>query len=153
MPTAPQLEFLYHLHADLGQPVQIGDVARGQRMIVPVTAGTVEGSQINGKVLPGAADWLLIRTDGVGELDVRATIETNDGALLYLTYRGYVTNVPEIMPLWLQGQEVPRDSYYFAVTPYFETSSPQHAWLQRTVVVGTGSLVPGGVDYDVFAVK
>jgi hypothetical protein len=153
MATAPELEFLYHVDVELGPPVAIGNVSHGQRLIVPVTGGKFEGPRLSGKILPGAADWLLIRADGVGELDVRGTLETNDGALIYVTYRGYVTNVPSILPRWSQGEEIPRDEYYFAATPYFETAAPQYNWLQQTIVISTGSLVRGGVAYDTFAVK
>ena len=82
MATAPQLEFLYHLDAELGPPVPIGDTAHGHRLIVPVLGGRFEGPRISGTIHPGGTDALLIRPDGITELDVRATLETNDGALI-----------------------------------------------------------------------
>src|SRR5690606_26435830 len=111
------------------------------RMILPVASGTLEGPGISGTVMPMTGDWLLVRPDGVGELDVRGTIEMEGGALLYVTYTGYVTNVPELMPRWQQGEQIPRDAYSFVATPRFETAAPAYEWLQRTVVLGIGSLI------------
>jgi hypothetical protein len=104
-------------------------------------------------VLPGGADWLLVRPDGVGELDVRVTLQTDDGALIYVTYRGYLTRILELFPRWAQGEQIPDDEYYFMITPYFETSAAQYAWLQQVVAIGRGSLIQGGVSYQVFAVR
>jgi hypothetical protein len=61
--------------------------------------------------------------------------------------------VPSLLPRWSQGQEIPRDEYYFAVTPYYETSDARYAWLQQTVVVGVGELIRGGVRYDIYALR
>ena len=96
---------------------------------------------------------MLVRPDDVGGVDVRITVETQDGALIYITYRGYLTNVLELLPRLLQGEEIPREAYYLVVTHNFETSASQYDWLQRTVTVGIGSLVRGGVSYEVFAVS
>ncbi len=153
MATEPRMEFLYEITAELGPPTAIGDTPHGHRLIIPVTGGAVEGPRVRGTLLPGGGDWLLIRPDGVGELDVRATLQTEDGALLYMTYRGYITRVPELLPRWAAGEEIAREEYYFAATPHYETSAPQYAWLQQTIVVAIGSLVRGGgVSYRVFAV-
>ena len=109
--------------------------------------------RLQGKVLPGGADWVLIRPDGVGEIDVRATLQTDDGALIYVTYRGYLTKILELFPRWAAGEQIPHEEYYFVITPYFETSAAQYAWLQQVVVIAMGSLIRGGVSYQVFAVR
>jgi hypothetical protein len=152
VPIEPRLELLYTLTADLGPPTTVGATPHGTRLIVPVTGGSFQGPRLTGRILPGGGDWLLVRPDGVGELDVRATLETDDGALLYVTYRGYISRVFELLPRWSQGEEIPREEHYFVTTPYFETAAPAYDWLQRTVVVGLGQLIPGGVRYDVFTV-
>ena len=66
----------------------------------------------------------------MGELDVRLTLQTDDGALIYVTYRGYLTKVLELLPHWAVGEHISHEEYYFAATPYFETSAAQYAWLQ-----------------------
>jgi Protein of unknown function (DUF3237) len=153
MPNEPQLEFLYELSAYLEPPLAIGENPHGNRQPFYVTGGSFEGPRLKGKVLAGGGDWLLVRPDGVGELDVRATLQTDDGALLYVTYRGYVTKAPELLPRWLAREQIPHEEYYFVVTPYYETSAAQYAWLQQVVVIGMGSLIEGGVSYQVFAVR
>ncbi len=154
MPYKPELEFLYEISAYLESPIAIGECPHGNRQIVPVTGGSFEGPRLKGKVLPGGGDWLLVRPDGVGELDVRVTLQTDDGALIYVTYRGYLTKVAELIPRWAAGEQIPHEEYYFVSTPYFETSAAQYAWLQQVVAVGMGSLIQGGgVSYEVFAVR
>ena len=153
MPNEPQLEFLYEISAYLESPIAIGENPHGNRQIAPVAGGSFEGPRLQGKVLPGGADWLLIRPDGVGEIDARVTLQTDDGALIYVTYRGYFTKVLELIPRWMAGEQIPHEEYYFVITPYFETSAAQYAWLQQVVAIGLGSLIPGGVSYQVFAVR
>lgn len=152
-PVEPHLEWLGTLSAQLGEPIPVGTTAHGARFIVPVIEGTLEGPNLTATVVPPGGDWLLVRPDGVGELDVRVTLQTQDGALLYATYRGYITRVMELLPRWLQGEEIPREEYYLAVTPYFETGAAQYDWLQRTISVGIGSLIRGGVSFEIFAVS
>jgi hypothetical protein len=153
MPNEPQLEFLYEILAYLDLPIAIGENPHGNRQIVPITGGTFEGPRLKGKLLAGGGDWLLVRPDGVGELDVRSTLQTDDGALIYLTYRGYLTKILELIPRWAAGEQIPHEEYYFVSTPYFETSAAQYSWLQQVVTIGMGSLIQGGVSYRVFAVR
>ena len=151
--VAPALEFLYEISIDLEPAIAIGGNPHGNRQIIPLKGGSFAGPRLTGRVIPGGADWLLIRADGVGELDVRGALETDDGALIYVHYRGYLTRFPDLFPRWAAGEEIGRDEYYFAITPYYETSAERYAWLQETVVVGIGSLIRGGVSYRIFAVK
>lgn len=152
-PTQPQLEWIGTLSVKLGEPIAIGETAHGTRFIVPATGGTFEGPNLTATVVPPGGDWLLVRPDGVGELDVRGTLQTQDGALLYVTYRGYITRVMELLPRWSQGEEIPREEYYLVVTPYFETGASQYDWLQQTITVGIGSLAVGGVSFEIFAIR
>ncbi len=149
----PQLEFLYEISASLDPPIAIGENPHGNRQISPVTGGSFEGPRLKGKVLAGGGEWLLVRPDGVGELDTRVTLQTDDGALIYVTFRGYITKILELSPRWAAGEQIPREEYYFMITPYFETSAAQYAWLQQVVAIGRGSLIPGGVSFRVFAVR
>lgn len=91
---------------------------------------------------------MLTRPDGVSEIDVRVTLQTDDGALIYMTYRGYLIH-PEAA-----SDQGSQDEEYFVVTPYFETNAAQYAWLQRVVTIGMGRPTPeGGVGYRIYAVR
>src|SRR5436190_23350232 len=63
---------------------KIGAVPHGTRVTAPITSGHFEGPRLRGKVLPGGGDWTLLRGDGVLELDLRITLETDDGALIQI---------------------------------------------------------------------
>ena len=107
-------------------PQKLGTVPHGIRSIVPVTGGDFEGPRLRGKVLPGGSDWLLLRPDGVLELDLRITLETDDHALIYMTFQGL------------------RHDPYFRTLPRFETSAEPYAFLNRIVTVGVGEARPDG---------
>ena len=98
-------------------------------------------------------DWLLLRPDGAGQLDVRITINTDDDALIYMRYEGIAAG--DALPRVLQGEAVDPGQYYFRTTPYFETSSPNYAWLNQIVAVGVGQLdlSKAWVGYQVYQVK
>ena len=85
----PRLTRIFRLEAALGEPVEVGDVSAGRRRIVPLTGGTFWGSELNGKLLPGAsADWQIVLQDGTVLGDIRYTLQTDGGALLYVQSRG-----------------------------------------------------------------
>lgn len=127
-------ELLFVMEAQLepGQPV--GATPHGNRSIVYAKGGTIKGPKVNGTVLPGGGDWFRVRPDGVGEVDVRATFKTDDGALVYTHYKG-ILNLK---------------NGYFRTTPRFETSSEKYGWLNDIVAVGVGGQIPGGVKYHVY---
>ena len=84
------------MHADLEAPQVLAATPAGMRQIFIVKGGSVVGQRINGKILPGGGDWALVRTDGVVQLDVRATLQTDDGALIYGTYSGLIVAEPAV---------------------------------------------------------
>jgi hypothetical protein len=147
----PHLVFLCTVSLETAPPQAIGENPHGNRQIVPVTGGRFSGPRLTGKVLPGG-DWVLRRLDGVSELDGRLTWQAEDGALLYVTYQGYRAKISPVLPLWMTGEPIPAEEYYHMITLHFETSAAQYAWLEQVVVIGGGSLMPGGVSYNVFAV-
>src|SRR5580765_8712552 len=85
------LELTPLLQADirLAPPQELGESPLGRRRIINITGGTFRGERLSGKVLPGGADWQVIRADGVADLDARYTLETSDGALIYVRNHGY----------------------------------------------------------------
>ena len=91
----PRFQHLYDMTVQLEPPQMIGQTPQGNRQIFYVRSGTFEGPRLKGELLPGGGDWFLLRPDNVGELDVRATLKTHDGALIYATYRGIFSASPE----------------------------------------------------------
>ena len=149
-------ELLFDLEAELFSPQAVGPVPTGTRVIFPAKSGSIKGPKLNGKILQGGGDWGLVVDSTTFKLDVRVTVETDDGALIYITYGGYVHADAKRFATILQGQWDglnPAD-YYFRTNPVFETGSPKYAWLNHTVAVGVGRFLPGGkVAYRVFAIK
>ena len=145
-------ELLCQVSVDLEEPQNVGATPHGNRQIYYVKGGTFEGPKLKGEVLPGGGDWLLLRPDGAAELDVRATMRTDDGHLIYTYYRGILNVPPEVMQRVLQGQTADPSEYYFRTAPVYETSSEKYGWLNRIVAVGVGRMRPGWVGYTIYAV-
>ena len=148
----PRLEHLYDMHVDLEPPQVIGQTPMGVRQVFIVKGGTFEGPKLKGTILPGGGDWATIRPDGALQLDVRATVQTEDGAMIYAYYGGFIHGPPEVLGRAVAGEDVPLGEYYFYTAPVFQTGAPQYDWLNRTVAIGRGKVVQGGVEYRVWAV-
>src|SRR6266705_834751 len=112
-------------------PQKLGAVPHGTRVIAPITSGTFEGLRLRGRVLPGGGDWTLLRSDGVLELDLRITLETDDGAMIYLTSFGIRHGPPEVLAALVRGEPVDPSRYYFRTAPRFETCSPEYGFSNR----------------------
>lgn len=147
-----QLKPLMILKAYLNPPQLLGQTVEGDRKIVPVKGGTVKGERIRGHILPGGGDWARTRSDGVLQLDVRLTIETDDEALIYCMYEGYRHGPPEIMDALSAGKPVDPADYYFRIAPRFETSDTSYQWLTRILAIGTGERLPDGPRYTIYEV-
>jgi hypothetical protein len=141
----PNLVFAFELRAQVGPPVEVGEVAHGRRRIVPILGGTVKGPELNAKVVPGGADWQLIQPDGFSELDTRYTLETDRGELVYVQNAGIRHAAPDVMRRLLAGEIVDPKLVYFRTVPKFETSAPNLQWLPRSVFVGIGERFPSEV--------
>jgi hypothetical protein len=129
----------------------VGNGPYGARVFFQVTEGKATGARVNGTFVGGGGDWLLIGADGWGRLDVRSQIETDDGALLYLTYNGVLELTDDVMAATQRmAEETGFDDQYFRMTPRLETGDERYAWVNQTVFVGRGRLIPGGVEYEVY---
>jgi hypothetical protein len=109
----------------------VGAGPHGTRVTFPITGGSFEGDRLRGKVLPGGADWTVKRLDGVVELDLRITMHTDDGALIYMTFEG------------IRDDGAP-GSPYFRTVPRFETAEPKYSFLNRLLAVGIGKIGTDG---------
>jgi len=125
----------------------------GTRVTVPISGGHFEGARLRGKVLPGGGDWTLLRSDGVLELDLRLTLETDDGALIHLTSFGLRHGPPDVLAALARGERVDPAAYYFRTTPRFETGHPKYAFLNRLLAVAAGDRRAEGPIYDVHELR
>ncbi|MBP0446306.1 DUF3237 domain-containing protein [Roseomonas sp. SSH11] len=150
--NAPALEAVGQVDVAVAAPILVGPTPAGERRIIPILGGTVSGPRMQGEILPGGADFQLIRPDGVAEIEARYTIRLADGALVYVVNRGIRHAAPEDMARLLRGEPVPPERVYFRTTPVFETSAPDHAWLQRSLFVGFGERQPEAVRVRIFSV-
>jgi hypothetical protein len=148
-----QLESLLTADITLAEPQELGDAPLGKRRIINITGGTFRGELLSGKVLPGGADWQVIRGDGVADLDARYTLQTTDGALIYVRNHGYRHGPAEVLKKLAAGKEVDPSLYYMRTTPLFETGDARYAWLNRLICVGTGARRKSSVHLEVFEVK
>src|SRR5580765_6689117 len=141
------------LRVNVAPPHNIGAVPHGTRRIAPVGGGDFEGPRLRGTVLPGgSADWLLLRSDGVLEMELRFTLRTDDGALISMRSFGLRHGPPEVIAAIGRGETVDPATYYFRTTPRFETAHPAYAFLNRIVAVASGDRRPEGPIYTIHEV-
>ena len=136
--TSLPVEYLFTMKGTLATPDIVENGPQGTRTIVPVTGGEFEGPRLRGRVLLPAGDWLTSRPDGSGKLDVRLTLKTDDGAVVFMSYNGIIRRSAE--------------GFYLRTAPLFETSDTRYTWLNAIQAVGVGlPTEPGTVKYDVYA--
>jgi len=147
-----RLQGLFKAEIELAPPQELGAGPLGRRRIVGITGGRFFGERLSGRVLAGGADWQVIRADGVADLDARYTLETHDGALIYVRNRGYRHGPEEVLRRLARGENVDPGQYYMRTTPLFETGDARYAWLNRIVCVATGARRAAAVELEVFEV-
>jgi len=149
----PRLTLVYRLEAALGQPLDLGETAQGHRRIVPLTGGTFIGPEINGKLLPGtSADWQLILPDGTALGDIRYTLQTDRGDLLYVQSRGVRHGSADVLARLGRGERVEASEYTFRTSTQIETAVPALDWLNKGVFISVAGRQPAGVTYETYLV-
>jgi muconolactone delta-isomerase len=149
----PRLTQVYRLEATLGEPLDLGDVAQGHRRIVPQTGGRFTGPELSGKLLPGAsADWQIVMPDGTSFADVRYTLQTDGGDLLYVQSRGVRHGSTEVLARLARGEDVDASEYTFRTSTQIETAAPQLEWLNKGVFISVGGRQATGVIYETYLV-
>ena len=135
-----ETELLFEMSIELEPPLLLAGTPLGDRVIIYVKGGKFKGPRLSGEILPGGADWLLTRSDGVSALDVRIVLKTGDGDLIYMTYNGVAR--PQGAGLAIR------------IAPMFSVSkSSKYAWLNALQAVGEGEGSPAGVTYRVYEIK
>src|SRR5690606_14677613 len=114
--NAPVLRPFCTLEVEAGTVHNLGMGRLGQRRIIPIVGGRVSGPRVNGRVLPGGADWMTLSADGVALMDARYAFETGDGAIIEMTDQGYRHGPEAAMRRLAAGEAVPPDAYYMRST-------------------------------------
>jgi hypothetical protein len=148
-----RLEPLLRAEITLAPPQELGETPHGRRRVIAITGGSFRGERLAGRVLPGGADWQLIRADGVAELDARYTLETVDRSLIYVRNFGYRHGPVEVMRRLAAGEPVDPSLYYMRTTPRFETGAERYRWLNGLICVASGARRAAAVELEVFAVQ
>lgn len=139
------------IRAMLAAPVPVGAGPIGVRMYYGITGGEVVGERLRGKVLGGGGEWALIGPDGFLRVDVRAQIETHDGAFIYAQYFGLLEMNAAVQHATQTGAGTAYEDQYFYTNPRMETGDPRYAWVNTTFFIGEGRLIPGlGVEYRIW---
>jgi len=143
---------LFIFWIDVNPPYLIGPTPGYDRRIGEITGGSFVGERLRGKIVSGGSDWQSLRSDGTTTINVRLVMQTDDGALIGMTYQGMRHGPKEVMDRLARGENVNPAEYYFRITPYFETSSDKYLWLNRIVCVASGARMAGGALYHVFEI-
>lgn len=123
----------------------------GTRMVLIATGGRIQGPDIAGEILPGGSDWVLAGDDGIGRRDVRATIRTDDGALISYTAAGLIQVPPDGWERLAAGERLAFGETYVRSTPKFETADKRYDWISKIVTIGYILLAQNHVDYRIYA--
>jgi hypothetical protein len=142
------------LEATLGEPLDIGNVAQGHRRIVPQTGGTFTGPELKGTLVPGvSADWQIVLPDGTALGDIRYTLQTDTGELLYVQSRGVRHGSAEVLARLARGEDVDASEYTFRTSTQIETAAPALDWLNKGIFVSVGGRPATGVIYETYLVE
>jgi len=141
----PQLELVFELDGALEPTLVLGETPHGTRRMVSIKGGTFSGADFSGKLLPGGADWQVVRADGVAELHALYVLETHDGVRIQVENHG-MRHGPEAVLLRLAaGEPVDPSEYYFRAAPRFSAPAGKYDWLNRSLFLCTGTRAPLGL--------
>lgn len=138
------------LGVDFSAIVPVGPTRSGVRAIAPVTGGRCTGERINASVRPGH-DWFVGQADGLA-IDVRLTLDSDDGATLYLSYTGAMRASPEAMARFRKGEQLAKEDYQLNIVARFECGDQRYSWLNDALVIGVGEQTLQGPIYHLFEI-
>lgn len=143
---------IFTIHAELDDMLKFGGTPYGERRVIHITGGSVSGARLKGRILPGGADWQIIRADGVSDIQARYTIQADDGGLVLVDSEGLRHGPPDVIERLGRGEAVDPALYYFRTVMRFETAAPSLAWLNKILAVARGERLARAVKLDVFEV-
>lgn len=149
----PALQHVMDLMVHVNAPIEAGHVtglnSRGKRRIIPITGGTVTG-HVNGKILPGGADFQIVVSETTADLDARYMVELDSGEHIFVQNRALRRGSAADIAKLVRGEPVAPEAIYFRCVPTFEVSSPALEWLTQSIFVGTGTRFPDRVQLSIF---
>jgi hypothetical protein len=149
---SPQLELICRVHVTLDPIRELGQGRAGQRRIIPIVGGRVEGPKLSGRLLDVGADWQTVFADGLAELDTRYAMETDDGAVIEIVNYGFRHGPAEVIAAVGRGEDVDPASYYMRTQARLETGDARYDWVNRMLFVGVGARQSAAVRLDLYAV-
>lgn len=135
----------------LGPLEDHGVTRAGHRRVVPIASGRISGI-FDAEILPGGADWQIVRPDGSIEIDTRYSARTPDGEYVHLRTSGVRSGPPDVLEALLRGEAVDPATYYFRVAVRLETSAPRLAILERSLFVASAIREANRVAYTAYRV-
>jgi len=144
---------IFSIRAELETVTNLGHTPYGERRMIGIIGGSVSGPKLSGRILPGGADWQIIRSDGAADIKARYAIETESGALIMVTSEGLRHGPPDVMEKLARGDNVDPRHYYFRTVMRFETAAPALDWLNRILAIARGRREPHLVRLDVYEVE
>jgi len=149
----PKLDFCARLTVQLDPITEMGAGRAGQRRIIPIIGGVVDGERLSGEILNLGADWQTIFDSGVAELDTRYAMKTHDGAVIEIKNYGVRHGPPEVLAAIARGEAVPDDAYYMRTLARLETGDARYEWVNKTLFVGRGKRLQQSVVLDLYSVE
>jgi hypothetical protein len=144
---------IFTIHAELAPMLHFGRTPYGERRVIGILGGSVRGPKLNGRVLPGGADWQIVRGDGAADIQARYTIESEAGARILVSSDGLRHGPPAVMERLARGDNVDPALYYFRTVMRFETADPSADWLNRILALARGQREANAVRLDVYEVE
>lgn len=143
---------IFTIQCELDGIISLGQTPLGERRIINILGGPVTGIKLNGRVLPGGADWQIVRADGATDIQARYTIETDTGARILVSSEGLRHGPPDILARLARGENVDPALYYFRTLMRFETADPAVDWMNRILAIARGQREARSVRLDVYEV-
>ncbi len=144
---------IFTVTAELAAMMTLGRTPYGERRVIGIVGGTVQGPKLNGRILPGGADWQIVRADGAADIQARYIIESDQGARIVVNSTGLRHGPPEVLAQLARGDKVDPARYYFRTVMRFETADAGVDWLNRILALARGERQARSVRLDVYEVE
>ena len=145
-------EPIFSIRCELANILDLGAAPFGHRRVVNILGGPVTGPRLNGRVLPGGADWQIVAADGCIDVHARYTIESDAGVLVQVDSKGMRHGPADVLARLAKGEDVDPSLYYFRTVMRFETAHPSTDWLNRILALARGARERNAVRLDVHEV-